>query len=112
MNLSHITSGYIENSAEKKFVRVDEAFEEGLTSSFFDYSNQTADGLVNNILTTYKANSTEPSVWSGYVLSNFPIFEPQILPHSSAVFKGLVTRPFFDDKVASVRLDSLEMMAT
>lgn len=79
-----------------------EAYDGNLASSAFDYSNVTAEGQVNNVLTTYEANSTTPSVWTGYVISNFPIFEKDILVTSSAVFSGLVKRPFFDEEVASV----------
>lgn len=77
-----------------------------MASSFFDYNNVTADGMVNNVLTTYTANSSTPDVWTGYVVSAFPIFERDFLANSSAVFGGLVERPFFDEQIASVSSNS------
>ncbi|KAF2161499.1 hypothetical protein M409DRAFT_28227 [Zasmidium cellare ATCC 36951] len=100
-NLSHITSGWIQFSAEHQYVRALEAFEGNLASSAFDFSNKTSNGQVSNVMITYEANSTRPSVWTGYVDPGFPIFQPRILLDSQAVFSGLVQRPFFNDKVAS-----------
>jgi hypothetical protein len=101
-NLSHITAGYIENSPSQGFVRVDEAFEGQLASSYFNYSNVTETGLVDNTLTTYDPKSTTPSVWRGYVNSNFPIFQKEILVTAGAVYEGLVNRDFISSPVAAV----------
>jgi hypothetical protein len=61
--VSHITSGYINNSPSKRLVRVNEAFEgvggaDGVlngtsASSVFNYANVTKEGLVDNTLITY-----------------------------------------------------------
>ncbi|KAH7184589.1 uncharacterized protein B0J16DRAFT_397943 [Fusarium flagelliforme] len=99
--LSHITAGYIESSPSKAFVRADEAYEGEMASSFFDYSNVTKSGLVDNTLTTYDHKSTKPNVWRGYVNSNFPIFDKKILVDSGAVFEGLVNRNFNPSPVAA-----------
>ncbi|KAJ4026251.1 hypothetical protein NW752_001190 [Fusarium irregulare] len=100
-DLSHITAGYIENSPSKAFVRADEAYEGEMASSFFDYSNITEAGLVDNTLTTYDHKSIKPTVWRGYVNSNFPIFDKKILVDSEAVFEGLVNRNFNPSPVAA-----------
>ena len=102
-NISHITAGYITNSASQGFVRVEEAYDGKLASSFFDYANVTEEGLVDNTLTEYDGNSTEPAaVFRGYVNSNYPIFQNSILTDSDAVFGGLVERRFSNDHVAAV----------
>lgn len=109
-NLSHITTGLISNSPSKGFVQVDEAFaaENGaggsLASSYFNYANTTKEGLVDNTLTTYGGNSTKPVVFRGYVNSNFPIFEKDLLVKSGAVFGGLVQRQFVESRVAAVNI--------
>ncbi|KAM0543856.1 hypothetical protein ACHAPJ_012093 [Fusarium lateritium] len=100
-NLSHITAGYIENSPSRGFVRADEAFDGQLASSYFNYSNTTKSGLVDNTLTTYDPKSTKPSVWRGYVNSNFPIFSKNILVEAGAVYEGLVKRDFLPSPVAA-----------
>ncbi|GIJ90092.1 hypothetical protein Asppvi_009042 [Aspergillus pseudoviridinutans] len=100
-NLSHITTGFINNSPSQNFVRVDEAFEGGLASSFFNYTNTTKEGLVDNTLTTFGHESNEPTIWRGYVNSNFPLFPEDILVQSGAVFSGLVRRQFNKDLVAA-----------
>ena len=102
--MSHITAGYIQNSPSKAFVRVDEAYDGELASSFFDYSNITKSGLVDNTLTTYDHKCTKPSIWRGYVNSNFPIFDKKILVNSGAVFEGLVKKNFNPSPVAAVRV--------
>ncbi|KAJ6784404.1 hypothetical protein PWT90_09465 [Aphanocladium album] len=109
-NLSHIASGFINNSPSKGFVRVDEvygssdgAFGSNLASSIFNYANLTKDGLVDNTLTTYTSNRSAPTVWRGYVNSNFPIFEKDLLVKAGAVFGGLTRRQFVEDRVAAVR---------
>ncbi|KAJ3486782.1 hypothetical protein NLG97_g6547 [Lecanicillium saksenae] len=110
-NLSHITSGFINNSPSKGSVRVDEAFEGfaranggvsgNLASSFFNYANVTKEGLVDNILTTYGGNATKADEWRGYSNSNFPLIKPDMLVESGAVFGGLVHRQFVVDRVAA-----------
>ncbi|KAF4964016.1 hypothetical protein FSARC_8014 [Fusarium sarcochroum] len=100
-NLSHITTGYIENSPSHGFVRVGEAYEGQLASSYFNYSNTTKSGLVDNTLTTYDHKATKPIVWRGYVNSNFPIFSKNILVEAGAVYEGLVKRDFIPSPVAA-----------
>ncbi|UPK95114.1 hypothetical protein LCI18_006049 [Fusarium solani-melongenae] len=100
-NLSHITTGFIENSPSKGFVRADEAFDGKLASSLFNYANGTKSGLVDNTLTTYTPGSNKPEVWRGYVNSNFPIFQKDILVKGGAVFEGLVQRKFIQAPVAA-----------
>lgn len=101
-NLSHITAGYIYNSPSQGFVQADEAYEGQLASSYFDYSNVTDSGLVDNTLTAYDHSSTEPIVWRGYVNSNYPIFKEDILIEAGAVYEGLVQRDFIPSPVAAV----------
>ncbi|KAK7216577.1 hypothetical protein V2G26_004580 [Clonostachys chloroleuca] len=99
-NLSHITTGYIVNSPSRGFVRVDQANDEGFGTSLFNYANVTEDGQVDNILRMYTANSTAPNIWQGFVNSNFPIFQEDILVQAGAVFSGLVKRTFWTGQVA------------
>lgn len=111
-NLSHITTGFINNSPAKAFVRVDEVFEDSdnaaqglgstLGTSLFNYANVTNEGLVDNTLTSYTGNSTKPVVWRGYVNSNFPIIEQDMLVRAGAVFGGLAHREFVKAPVAAV----------
>lgn len=103
--MSHITQGYITNSGSKSFVKVDQGNDDGPSSSVFDYKNVTKDGLVDNTLTTYPSNG-KPQVWRGYVNSNFPIFQKDLLIKSGAVFTGLVDRDLVG-LVASVSVFSL-----
>lgn len=103
-NLSHITTGYIVNSPSRGFVRVDQANDEGFGTSLFNYANVTEDGQVDNILRMYTANSTAPNIWQGFVNSNFPIFQEDILVQAGAVFSGLVKRTFWTGQVAVVRI--------
>ncbi|RAH40304.1 uncharacterized protein BO95DRAFT_518857 [Aspergillus brunneoviolaceus CBS 621.78] len=100
-NLSHITTGFIKNSPSQNFVQVDEAYDGGLASSLFNYANTTDDGLVDNILTAYNPQSNTPTVWQGFVNSNFPLFPEDILITYGAVFGGLVRRRFNTDMVAA-----------
>jgi hypothetical protein len=102
--LSHITAGYIENSPSKSFVRVDEAYDGELATSYFNYANVTKSGLVDNTLTTYDHKHTKPNVWRGYVNSNFPIFGQDILVKAEAVYQGLVKRDFIPSPVAAVSI--------
>ncbi|EHK20491.1 uncharacterized protein TRIVIDRAFT_154462 [Trichoderma virens Gv29-8] len=97
--LSHIMTGYIDNSPAKGIVRVNEAYDDAPASSVFNYANVTKDGLVDNVMTIY--NGTKPYVWQGYVNSNYPIFEQDFLVKNDAVFGGLVTRQFTEGSVAS-----------
>ncbi|CAG8342212.1 unnamed protein product [Penicillium salamii] len=101
-NLSHITTGFINNSPSQNSVRVDESFDGSLASSFFNYANSTKEGLVENTLTTYTYESDKPAVWKGFVNSNFPLFHENILVQNGAVFGGLVRRQFNDHLVAAV----------
>ncbi|KAK1254004.1 hypothetical protein MKX08_007999 [Trichoderma sp. CBMAI-0020] len=73
--LSHIMTGYIDNSPAKGMVRVNEAYDDAPASSVFNYANVTSDGLVDNILTIYNGTT----------------------PYADAVFGGLVTRQFNGD---------------
>ncbi|PTB64972.1 hypothetical protein BBK36DRAFT_5433 [Trichoderma citrinoviride] len=56
--LSHIMTGYIDNSPTNKIVRVVEAYDDAPASSVFNYANVTTDGLVDNFMTIY--NGTKP----------------------------------------------------
>ncbi|KAM5349013.1 hypothetical protein ACJ41O_008836 [Fusarium nematophilum] len=100
-NLSHITTGHIDNSPSKKFVRVVQAYDGIMASSFFNYANVTKEGLVDNTLTAYNGQSTTPEVWRGYVSSNFPLFSTSLLVDAGAVFGGLVKRNFINTPVAA-----------
>ncbi|CAM1507636.1 Fc.00g072770.m01.CDS01 [Cosmosporella sp. VM-42] len=100
-NLSHITTGYINNSPSQGFVRADEASNGSLASSLFNYANVTKEGLVDNTLTTYNPSSSKPDVWRGYVNSNFPIFGEDILIQAGAVFVGLDRRNFIEGQVTA-----------
>ncbi|KAJ5317083.1 hypothetical protein N7508_001591 [Penicillium antarcticum] len=100
-NLSHITTGYINNSPSQSFVRADEAFDGSLVSSYFNYANTTKEGLVDNIMTTYGHGSDEPAMWRGFVNSNFPLFPEDILVKYGAVFGGLVRRKFNEHPMAA-----------
>ncbi|CAG7926613.1 unnamed protein product [Penicillium olsonii] len=100
-NLSHITNGFIVNSPAQNLVRVDEAYDGTLASSLFNYANSTKEGLVENTLTTFSHKSNKPTVWKGFVNSNFPLFPEDILVQNGAVFGGLVRRQFNDHFVAA-----------
>ncbi|OQE14224.1 hypothetical protein PENSTE_c037G10419 [Penicillium steckii] len=100
-NLSHITTGFIQNSPSQNFVRVDEVYDGNLASSFFDYTNTTKEGLVDNVLTTFDAKSKESTIWRDYVNSNFPLFSENLLVEYGAVFGGLVERQFNEGFVAA-----------
>ncbi|KAM0257091.1 hypothetical protein ACHAQJ_004555 [Trichoderma viride] len=99
--LSHIMTGYINNSPTKGIVRVNEAYNDAPASSLFNYANVTSDALMDNLLTIY--NGSTPYVWQGYVNSNYPIFEKDFLLKDDAVFGGIVTRQF-SGNVASVSI--------
>lgn len=101
-NLSHITSGYMYFSPSQGVVRVDEAYDGVLATSVFNYANVTKEGLVENTMTLYSGNSASPTVWSGYVMSDFPLFPGDILIKERAVFGGLVNRDLLEGQVASV----------
>lgn len=100
--MSHITSGYIYFSPSQNLVRADEAYDGALATSIFDYSKINKEGLVLNNLTSYEVNSTEPTVWIGYVMSNYPLFTEDFLIRGDAVFGGLVKRNLLAKHVASV----------
>lgn len=95
-------TGYIDNSPNKKIVRVNEAYDDAPASSVFNYANVTEDGLVDNLMTIF--NGTKPYVWQGYVNSNYPILGMGFLITNKAVFEGLVTRRFTERDVASVSI--------
>lgn len=57
---------------------------------------------MDNTLTTFDHKSNEPTVWKGFVNSNFPLFPEDILVKNEAVFGGLVRRQFNEDFVAAV----------
>jgi hypothetical protein len=82
-------------------VRADEAYNGTLASSVFNYANSTKEGLVDNMLTSYD-ESGKPTVWRGFVNSNFPLFPETFLMDNNAVFGGLVDRRFNDGPVATV----------
>ncbi|KAF5860049.1 hypothetical protein ETB97_002075 [Aspergillus alliaceus] len=100
-NLSHVTAGFINSSPSQSFVWVDEAFNGSLASSFFNYANSTPEGLVDNTMTTFDHKSNKPTIWKGYVNSNFPLFPEDILVKNGAVFGGLVRRQFNENLVAA-----------
>ncbi|KAJ0419178.1 hypothetical protein BJY00DRAFT_314247 [Aspergillus carlsbadensis] len=102
-NLSHIQVGYIYFSPSQGLVRVDEAYKGDLATSIFDYTNTTAEGLVDNTLTSFGKYPAqpEPTVWRGYVQSNYPLFTADILVSGDAVFGGLVRRTHVEGLVAS-----------
>lgn len=100
-NLTHITNGFIYNSPSQNSVRVDEAFDGSLTSSFFNHANTTKENLVENTLTTFSHKSNKTTVWKGFVNSGFPLFPEDILVRYGAVFGGLVRRRFHEDLVAA-----------
>ncbi|KAL2846356.1 hypothetical protein BJY01DRAFT_213454 [Aspergillus pseudoustus] len=101
VNLSHIQVGYIYFSPSQGLVRVDEAYQGGLATSVFNYANTTDDGLVDNILTSFDSYPDQPTVWQGYVQSNYPLFGDDILVSGDAVFAGLVKRDHVQGLVAS-----------
>ncbi|KAF2476600.1 uncharacterized protein BDR25DRAFT_375597 [Lindgomyces ingoldianus] len=100
-NVSHITAGFIYNSPSQGLVRVDHAYEGGLASSSFNYSNVTDAGLVDNTVTTFLGSSEKTEVWRGYVNSNFPLFLESILVESGAIFTGLAKRDLVTEWTAS-----------
>jgi hypothetical protein len=99
--MSHITTGFIENSPSQLIVRVDEAFNGTLASSVFNYANSTKEGLVDNTLTSYDKLG-KSTVWREFVNSNFPLFPESLLIENDAVFGGLVDRQLNDGPVATV----------
>ncbi|CRG84844.1 Anoctamin-5 [Talaromyces islandicus] len=101
LNLSHIMSGYMYASPSQNLVRVDETYDGGLARSIFNYANVSNEGLVENILTSFTDNLTNPTVWTGYVESNYPLFTDDFLVKNEAVFGGLVKRDFLEGQVAS-----------
>lgn len=89
-------------SPSQNLVRVDEAYDGSLAASIFDYKNVTQDGRVLNTMYSYTEDLTNPDVWSGYVVSNFPLFKADMLVEKGAVFGGLVERDLLKGKVAAV----------
>lgn len=89
-------------SPSQNLVRVDEIYDGGLARSIFNYANVSNEGLVENILTSFTDDLTSPTVWTGYVESNYPLFTDDLLIKNGAVFGGLVKRDFLEGQVASV----------
>ncbi|KAL4876487.1 hypothetical protein BJY04DRAFT_199761 [Aspergillus karnatakaensis] len=100
-NLSHIQVGYIYFSPSQGLVRVDEAYNGDLATSIFNYANTTEEGLVDNTLTSFGAYPDKPTVWRGYVQSNYPLLSDDILTQGDAVFGGLVERELVAGLVAA-----------
>jgi hypothetical protein len=57
---------------------------------------------VDNTLTTFGHQSNKPTLWRGFVNSNFPLLPEDTLVKYGAVFGGLVRRQFNEDLVAAV----------
>jgi hypothetical protein len=104
VNLSHITSGYVQNTPSKLQVRVDEAFGGTIASSIFNYANISVNGEIENILTsTTSSDLIDLTTFRGYVTPNFPLWPEDILQQNGgAVFTGMVDRELIPEKVASV----------
>jgi hypothetical protein len=90
-NVSHITAGFIYVSPSNQKIRVDQAYSFSLSSSLFDYTNLSSDGLVSNMVYTLTPNvAAQPCIWIGYVVSAFPLWRNETLVESNAVFGGVV----------------------
>ena len=88
-NVSHIVAGAVYFSPSNGKVRADAAFAPSLASSLFDYANISADGGVNNVQWTLSPNvAAKPTVFEGYVQPGFPLFAPDLLVSSGAVYAG------------------------
>ena len=101
-NLSHITTGYMYNSPSANIVRVDEVYKGTIASSVFNFANVTKYGLVDNTLTSVFEDFRGPSVFRGYVNSNFPLIIGSFLVDMEAVFTGLVDRSLISGQLSSV----------
>ncbi|KAL2819215.1 hypothetical protein BJX63DRAFT_428861 [Aspergillus granulosus] len=101
VNVSHIQVGYIYFSPSQGLVRVDEAYNGDLATSIFNYANTTDEGLVDNTLTSFGSYPKQPTVWRGYVQSNYPLLTENVLIKGDAVFGGLVRRDHVEGLVAS-----------
>lgn len=101
-NLSHVTTGFTKNSPSQSFCKVDEAFNGSLATYFFHYANSTKEGLVDNTMTTFSHKSNEPTIWKGFVNSNFPLTPEDLLVKNDAFFGGLVQQQFNELLVAAV----------
>ncbi|KAL3462666.1 O-methyltransferase-domain-containing protein [Aspergillus heterothallicus] len=93
-----------QNHRSHGLVRVDETYKGDLETSIFDYTNTTAEGLVDNTLTSFGAYPEQPIVWRDYVQSNYPLFTEDFLIANEAVFGGLVTQAHVQGLAASWNL--------
>jgi hypothetical protein len=93
-NVSHIASGFIYSSPSQQKVRVDEAYDSGLGSSLFDYTNVTQEGVLNRQWILNPAITSRPDLWQGYVSPAFPLIPRDFLVTNGAVFGGLVDDPY------------------
>lgn len=106
-DLRRITTGFVHNSPSERSVRVDHTVNGSLFSSVFDYANTSRGGLlVDNIRTrSSSSDACEPAVvWRGYVDSDFPLIEADVLGSAGAVFQGLLERSFVRGYVAAASL--------
>ncbi|KAI9791620.1 MAG: hypothetical protein M1816_003706 [Peltula sp. TS41687] len=87
--LSHVVSGFFYYSPANQAVRVDAAYDKTLQSGFFNYKNTTSDGLVENIDYSWTPSVTsQPQCATYMVNSDFPLFPPDLLVNSGAVYAG------------------------
>lgn len=105
-NISHIASGFIYCSPSQQKVRVDEAYDSGLGSSLFDYTNITDAGVANRQWTLHPAITSPPNLWQGYVSPAFPLIPRDFLVTNGAVFGGIVDDSYVG-KVATVCSNNL-----
>ena len=94
------------SSPAQQKVRVDEAYDSGLGSSLFDYTNVTQEGVANRMWILTPAITSPPDLWQGYVNPAFPLFSRDLLVTSGAAFGGVVNDPYVGE-VSTVRLDNL-----
>jgi hypothetical protein len=105
-NISHIASGFIYCSPSQQKVRVDEAYDSGLGSSLFDYTNITNAGVANRQLILHPAITSPPNLWQGYVSPAFPLIPRDFLVTNGAVFGGIVDDSYVGE-VATVCSNNL-----
>ncbi|KPI34733.1 uncharacterized protein AB675_26 [Cyphellophora attinorum] len=94
--LSHIVCGFWYNSAIHQKVRIDETYDGGYGTSFFDYTNTSSSGGVSNVqvIVGPSMNST-PSCFEDYVGSpGFPLITATYLQDVNASFGGAVLDPW------------------
>ena len=105
-NISHIASGFIYCSPSQQKVRVDEAYDSGLGSSLFDYTNITDAGVANRQWILDPAITSPPNIWQGYVSPAFPLIPRDFLVTNGAVFGGIVDDSYVGE-VATVCSNNL-----